>query len=143
MTFCTLLLWAIIPPGAGTLHLDVVGADGQPLPCRVHLVGPDGKSVRAEGLPFWHDHFVCPGQVMLAVPPGRYAYSIERGPEHERIAGTIDVAADTPATSGAWDRRPVRRPRSPPHCRGSPIWPPKAGLAAICTSIARPPTCRC
>src|SRR5437773_9638840 len=34
---------------------------GRPIPCRVHLKDSRGKPVRAEPLPFWHDHFVCPG----------------------------------------------------------------------------------
>jgi len=51
------------------------------LPCRIHLAGPDGKAVRPPTLPFWHDHFVCEGGVALDLPPGRYRFTIERGPE--------------------------------------------------------------
>ena len=61
-------------------------------PCRIHLRDATGKSVQTPGLPFWRDHFVCTGQVSLAVNPGEYAYEIERGPEFRSISNTISVA---------------------------------------------------
>jgi len=75
------------------LQIAVVGEDGKPLPCRIHLADAAGKPVRAEGLPFWRDHFVCPGSVELPLPAGAYRAEVERGPEHQRHAATIDVPA--------------------------------------------------
>jgi hypothetical protein len=63
----------------------------QPVPCRVHLVDSAGKPQRAEGLPFWRDHFVCPGEVELKLSPGTYHYEIERGPEYARASGSLVV----------------------------------------------------
>jgi hypothetical protein len=62
-----------------------------PLPCRIHLKDPAGKPVEAGSLPFWRDHFVCPGTVELNLPVGAYAYEIERGPEYVRAVGRIEV----------------------------------------------------
>src|SRR5262245_61604421 len=50
---------------AGLLRLRVRDAKGDLLPARVHLHDAAGKPVRPEGLPFWRDHFVCPGQADL------------------------------------------------------------------------------
>src|SRR5262249_37778856 len=38
-------------------------------------------------------HFVCDGRVKLNLPPGQHSYEIERGPEWQRIVGSLDVAA--------------------------------------------------
>jgi hypothetical protein len=73
----------------------VDAAGGKPLPCRIHLTDPAGKPVRAPGLPFWRDHFVCPGTVALDLPPGRYDYEVERGPEWSRARGSFDAADGT------------------------------------------------
>jgi hypothetical protein len=64
---------------------------GQPVPCRVHLTDAVGKSVQPKGLPFWHDHFVCPGRVDLELAPGQYAYEIDRGPEYLLVTGKVAV----------------------------------------------------
>ena len=61
-------------------------------PCRLHLRDPSGKPVKAPGLPFWHDHFVCTGKVSLTLPPGDYVYEIERGPEYRSISNSITLA---------------------------------------------------
>jgi hypothetical protein len=60
----------------------------------VHLAGPDGEPVAAPGLPFYRDHFNCPGIARLErLRPGRYTYTIERGPEYRRASGAIEVVA--------------------------------------------------
>ncbi len=91
-------LWLSVPAFAADpaceLQINVDEARGQALPCRVHLSGPDGKPVTAPGLPFWKDHFSCSGQVTLKLAPGNYRYEIERGPEHQRLAGTVELKAD-------------------------------------------------
>src|SRR5262249_27293668 len=51
------------------------------------------KPQRAGKLPFWFDHFVCPGTVGLDLPSGKYTVEIERGPEYERHAGSFTLAA--------------------------------------------------
>jgi len=76
----------------GHVEIAVVDEAGQPLPCRIHLYDGAGKPQQAEGLPFWRDHFVCPGNVKLELPPGAYRYEIERGPEHEQGAGSFELA---------------------------------------------------
>src|SRR5262249_40288488 len=55
-----------------------------------------GKPQRADPLPFWHDHFACPGTVRLDLRPGKYTYEVERGPEYTLRAGTLPVEGTTP-----------------------------------------------
>jgi hypothetical protein len=64
---------------------------GKPVPCRIHLRDQAGKPQRAGDLPFWHDHFVCPGTAHLRLPPGDYTYEVERGPEYAPRSGTFTV----------------------------------------------------
>ena len=67
----------------------------QPVPCRVHLKDGAGQPVRPAKLPFWRDHFVCPGAVQLQLAPGQYAYEIERGPEYWVRTGSFTVSDST------------------------------------------------
>jgi hypothetical protein len=76
-----------------SLQLSVADRTGAPLPCRVHLTDPAGKPVQPPGLPFWRDHFSCDGKVTLQLPAGMYRYEIERGPEHQRAAGKVELVA--------------------------------------------------
>lgn len=79
--------------GAASLRLIVQDArSGAMLPGRIHLLDSTGKPVRPPGLPFWHDHFVCAGEVTLDLDPGRYRYTIERGPEWTMAPWFFDVA---------------------------------------------------
>ena len=75
----------------GTLLIAVLDLDGASLPCRIHLSDSEGKPQRAPGLPFWRDHFVCPGEVTLSLPEGLYRYELERGPEFDRESGEIEI----------------------------------------------------
>jgi hypothetical protein len=80
-------------PGTSPVLFTVIDmAGGAPVPCRIHLNDPQGKPVRPPSLPFWADHFVCPGQAKLSLSPGTYRYLVERGPEYGRTAGTFTVA---------------------------------------------------
>lgn len=82
--------------GAGTLRIRIVEKKGDQktaVPARVHLTDAAGKPVLAPGLPAWRDHFNCDGNVQLDLTPGRYAYTVERGPEYRRSSGAIMLAA--------------------------------------------------
>lgn len=83
---------------AQTSHVEfaITNAAQKPFPCRIHLAGPDGEPVHAAGLPFFQDHFSCPGTVPLDLPPGEYRYEIERGTEFKQVAGTFVVSANVP-----------------------------------------------
>jgi hypothetical protein len=75
------------------LQLSVVDAGtDQPVPCRIHLKDAAGNPVQPKGLPFWHDHFVCPGMADLELAPGQYTYEIDRGPEYLLVTGKVAVA---------------------------------------------------
>jgi hypothetical protein len=71
----------------------------RPVPCRIHVRDGAGKPQRpSSGLPFWHDHFACPGAAALDLAPGDYSYDVERGPEYRRRRGTFTVKDGSPAT---------------------------------------------
>lgn len=83
--------------GNGQLVLTVVDKDTRkPIPCRIHLKNASGRPRKVEKTPFWHDHFVFPGQITLRLPTGNYAFELERGPEYVTCSGhfTIDNFAD-------------------------------------------------
>lgn len=69
---------------------------GEMMPARVHLKDMAGQPVRAPGLPFWNDHFVCPGTVQLELASGNYTLEVERGPEYRRHRGSFSVTATSP-----------------------------------------------
>ncbi len=77
---------------AGNTQLTVTAENGDLLPCRIHLTGPDGKPHQPENFPSWRGHFVCPGTADLTLEKGEYAYLIERGPEHQRVRGRFEKA---------------------------------------------------
>jgi hypothetical protein len=82
--------------GTGALRLRIVERNADrvgPLPARVHLADSRGKPVLAPGLPAWRDHFNCDGDVRLELSPGRYTYTIERGPEYRRASGAFTLSA--------------------------------------------------
>lgn len=105
-TWAVLALGALVGAGwpgplawgaAGRLELSVVDkATGEPVPCRMHLRAAKGRARKADGAPFWHDHFVFPGRISLALPLGAYEFEIERGPEYAVRSGyfTINPHAD-------------------------------------------------
>jgi len=82
---CLLALWHlgfVLPPNcASAVEITITDrATGQPVACRLHIKDAAGKPQRAAKLPFWHDHFVCPGTVSLDLTAGQYTYECERGP---------------------------------------------------------------
>jgi hypothetical protein len=81
-------------PEAGRVIITVVAeTSDRPVPCRVHLKDAAGKAQRAASLPFWFDHFCCPGNAELSLPPGKYTYEIERGPEYRTVSGSFTLGA--------------------------------------------------
>ncbi len=81
----------------GQLVVKVVDRDsGEPLTCRMHLYQVNGKPRRVEKTPYWHDHFVVPGQIVLNLPNGQYTFELDRGPEYATRTGhfTIENFAD-------------------------------------------------
>jgi hypothetical protein len=78
---------------AGVLEISVVQKEtGKAAPCRIHLIDPAGKPVKAGDLPFFRDHFTCPGSVKLELWPGKYRCEVERGPEFSRHDSVVTVA---------------------------------------------------
>jgi hypothetical protein len=81
---------------AGNVEFTVVDrATGEPVPCRIHLSDRSGQPQRprSAALPFWRDHFACPGTARLDVAPGEYTYEVERGPEYARASGRFTLKA--------------------------------------------------
>lgn len=79
-------------PGEGVLELSITDRDtGKPLPCRIHLKNAAGVARKVNKLPFWHDHFVCPGNVTLVLPKGNYTFTIEHGPEFADRGGYFTI----------------------------------------------------
>lgn len=81
----------------GRLELVVVDREtGKPIPCRLHLRTQKGRPRKAPKMPFWHDHFVFPGQITLNLPLGAYEFELERGLEYVTRTGyfTIKPHAD-------------------------------------------------
>jgi len=99
---CLLILTGLVPPTAragGQLEVTVVDRDtGEPIACRVHLKNAAGRPRKPPRVPFWHDHFVFPGKILLKLPVGNYTFELERGPEylvrsgHFRIENFADDA---------------------------------------------------
>src|SRR5436190_15105065 len=66
----------------GRLVINAVDkATQQPIAARMHLKDVRGKVIRPPKLPFWKDHFVFDGTIMLDLPLGRYTCETECGPE--------------------------------------------------------------
>jgi hypothetical protein len=78
------------PPSRLQIAIDDV--DDNPLPCRIHLIDQQGVAQKVDGLPFWHDHFVCSGRATVSLATGKYDYAIERGPEYRRATGQVEIA---------------------------------------------------
>ncbi len=79
---------------APALRFEVVGEDGAPVACRIHLRNSAGEPQFPAGFPGFHDHFVFPGSGSLDVPAGRYTYEIERGPEFAPVSGTVTLSRE-------------------------------------------------
>jgi hypothetical protein len=90
--------WGQPHPDRVALRFDVRTTDGNALHCRIHLFDEAGKPQHpAEDLPYWNDHFICDGKATVNVPPGKYTYHVERGPEYTRATGIVIARATTGA----------------------------------------------
>ena len=77
---------------SGQLKLTVVDrASGRPIPCRMHLRNARGRARKPDGVPFWEDHFVFPGEIVLTLPLGEYTFELERGPEYVERSGRFVI----------------------------------------------------
>jgi hypothetical protein len=87
----------------GRLEIKVVDHDtGEPLACRIHLTNQSGKVQKPPKVPFWHDHFVIDGSLMLRLPSGNFNFVVERGPEYLVVTGHFEIhdfAQDTKTVS--------------------------------------------
>jgi len=99
------VFWLSVPPAwgaTGQWELNVVDKDtGKPVACRMHLAGPNSNKPRkADKAPFWQDHFVFPGNILLKLPLGNYTFVLERGSEYLDQNGrfTINQFADDSKT---------------------------------------------
>jgi hypothetical protein len=94
---CACVLGASHPAAGAQVRLTILdSATEKPVPCRIHLKDPAGKPVRPQGLPFWHDHFICTGLAELELAPGDYTYEIDRGPEYMVTTGRLMLAEHKP-----------------------------------------------
>ncbi|MEX0587042.1 MAG: hypothetical protein WD176_10380, partial [Pirellulales bacterium] len=83
------------------LLLKVVDRDtGKPIACRMHLKNARGVPVKVPKVPYWKDHFVFDGEIMLRLPKGNYTFVMERGAEYLERTGhfTIENFADDEKT---------------------------------------------
>src|SRR5262249_43161049 len=60
----------------------------------MHLKDPKGKPVRPPKVPFWKDHFVFDGSIVLELPPGMYTFELECGPEYKWRDGYFQIEKD-------------------------------------------------
>ena len=99
------------PGKTGRLKLRIEEG-GKPVPARVHLLDPAGKVVRAEKLPFWHDHFVCGGEVVRGGAKARDHQQIPRaiGEQHrDRFSSWQHVVSSARGAAGQKALAPIRR----------------------------------
>lgn len=83
-----------IAADSGILEIRLLDTiSGKPVPARIHIKDAAGKPYRPANQPYWFDHFAFDGSARLEMPAGKYAYEIERGPEYERIKGSVEVVA--------------------------------------------------
>jgi hypothetical protein len=97
LTFLACLSCLLLDPrqcaaADGKLLLTVVDAKThKPVACRLHLMGPGKRPKKIEGFPFWSDHIVFPGKILLNLPVGFYTFELERGPEYYNVTGNFSI----------------------------------------------------
>ncbi len=93
---------ASLAANKGELEIRAVDKDsGQPLAVRMHLKDAKGKPVKPPKIPFWNDHFVFEGKIVLSLPTGNYTFEMEHGPEYRVMSGHFQI------DNGASDNKEV------------------------------------
>jgi len=90
--------WAPAADNDGLLVQVIDKESRQPLAARMHLKDAKGKPVKPPKVPYWKDHFVFDGSILLDLPPGMYTFDLETGPEYRTQAGYFTLmrgSADT------------------------------------------------
>ncbi len=81
-----------LPASAAELELLVIDeTTDRPTAARVHLKNAQGRTPRVADAVSWKDHFVFANKVVLKLPPGRYTFEMERGPEYRRRTGHFEL----------------------------------------------------
>jgi hypothetical protein len=95
------LLGVVTSIRAAELSITTTQRDnGEVIPARIHLTGPDGRPVRAtNNLPFWHDHVSSPGRAVFNVAAGRHSLTVERGPEWSSESTVVEIVTGQTATN--------------------------------------------
>ncbi|MEX2173551.1 MAG: CehA/McbA family metallohydrolase [Pirellulaceae bacterium] len=100
VTTSVLLLLAILVARAdiqaagnkGDLEVRVIDkVTGEPIAARMHLKDPRGRPVKPPKVPFWKDHFVFDGTILLELSPGAYTFELETGPEYRTQTGHFQM----------------------------------------------------
>ena len=93
------------PTPTGRIRIRIVGADGRPMPARVHVDAGDGRSYTPEGgfhramMVTDRHYFHTRGEAEVDVPVGRAVVEAVRGWEYRPTSVTIDVAAGVTRTA--------------------------------------------
>lgn len=83
----------------GRVRIEVVDAEGAPLPARIQLLAPDGRAYTPEGgfhrvISVTETHyFHTPGAATVEVPSGRTEVEAVRGFEYRPASATVEVPA--------------------------------------------------
>jgi hypothetical protein len=90
----------LLPLPAADLSITTTNAEGESIPVRIHLKGPDGEAVRsANNAPFWGDHISSPGTALFNVTAGTYKLTVEHGPEWSSESSVVQIADGLTATN--------------------------------------------
>ncbi len=92
VAFALTMLLATYTTPAAELELRVVDDEtGLPTAARIHLKDARGRTPRVDGAVAWKDHFVFAHRVLLKLPPGKYTFEMERGPEYRVRTGHFEL----------------------------------------------------
>lgn len=75
----------------GSLSIRVCDADGETLPCRVHLFDSNNNPVRPPDSIFFRDHFVIDGEETVELMAGEYRLEVERGHEYKAHSEQVEI----------------------------------------------------
>jgi hypothetical protein len=99
LAIALLLLARLASAQDGQLEFRAVNKDtGQPMAARMHLKDARGRPVKPPKVPYWKDHFVFDGAIILELPAGGYTFELEAGPEFRLYTGNFTLARDSADT---------------------------------------------